>query len=118
MLLEARCQRCGGLLFPDKSERENEHLVSIALAHPRQGHIRKYCSRECRNAARRFHHRVAQVCEDSPYRVANPVSDPYVLAKPAPCWRSAEWHELARLVLTVMEKGWVLAPPPDQEHIG
>jgi hypothetical protein len=115
VLPEAKCRWCYGLLFPAKSDRDNERL---ALAHPWWTHRRKYCSPECRNAARRYCYRVARTSEKSAYRVTDPVRDSYALAEPAPCWRSAEWHELARLVLAAMEKGWVLAPPPDQEHIG
>ena len=81
-------------------------------------HIRKYCSPECRNAARRYRYRVAQTSEESPYRVVDPAGDPHALIEPTPCWRSADWHELARLVVTVMEKGWVLMPPPDEGQLG
>jgi len=115
---EARCQWCGGLLFPDKSERDNERLALYALGNPRRAHARKYCSCGCRNAARRFRYRVAHMSEESAYRVTDPVPDPYALTEPAPCWRSAQWHEQARFVLTAMKIGWVLAPAPDQEHIG
>ena len=115
VLAEAKCQWCGGLLFPDKPEHDN---VRLALAHPWWTHRRKYCTHQCRSAARRYRYRVAHQREDAPYRVADTASDPYALAEPAPCWRSAEWHELARSVLAAMEKGWVLTPPLDQEHLG
>jgi hypothetical protein len=104
--LEARCAHCGGPLFPDNPSK-------ALKGNPNWTHHRKYCSRECRNAARRYRYRVALAGEDSPYRVAGPASDPDTLAEPVPCWRSAQWHEAARVVLTLMGNGWVLARPQD-----
>lgn len=125
----ARCWWCDGPLFPDKPERDNERLAAIALAHKTMGNIRKYCSPEHRNAARRYRYRVArltgtpyrdvtryrvtQADEDSSYRVTDPTGDPYALTEPMPCWRSAEWHEMARLVLILMEQGFVLDHPEE-----
>jgi hypothetical protein len=107
LLPEERCTWCAGPLFPEDP--------SLALkGKSRWTHRRKYCSAECRNAARRFRYRVAQADEDSPYRVTGPpASDPDALAQPVPCWRSAEWHETACVVLALMGNGWVLARPPD-----
>jgi len=114
LLPEARCQWCGGPRFPGETDSENERRALIALTHPRRSHTRKYCSPECRKAARKFRYRVAGLSDDSPYRVAGyPMSgDRYALAEAVPCLLSAEWHEMARVVLSLIERGGVLALPP------
>ena len=97
---EAMCQRCGGPLYPDAPGKS-----SWSMGNPFWTHRRKYCCSSAGNTARRFRYRVAGLSEDSRYRVTG---NRYALSEPVPCWRSEEWHLLAKVAIGLMEQGWVL----------
>jgi hypothetical protein len=88
---EALCRWCGGLLVADDPVMSKVK----AFGNPRWHHRRKYCGRDCRTAARRFHYRVAKLTNDPPYRVAE-VGD----------------AALAAVALGLMKDGWILTREP------
>ena len=94
------CQRCGAPAVPGCARQVLvEHGQSLLDSPP------QVLLPECRNTARRFRYRVAGLSEDSRYRVTG---NRYALSEPVPCWRSEEWHLLAKVAIGLMEQGWVL----------